>query len=239
LQEALQRIRLSMWRRAQVLNETLQNSGIPMDSRRQETAVALLLNGGASPLMAEWELRAWVDRAEKALVELKRRQSAPPAPVVPEGMDADLLEDLRAADRFIAHQDAKLQKIEFWEVFVLAMQDRAAVGRASDRLKRGARPDDLNEDLIRLLERVIEVKAKDGALARRLREYVAKLPIGRYNRDLMEMAMAFTMAHPEAKTRIEQWLEMPDHWKREAAIRFEGVIGKAQKYQQVLRAIAS
>jgi hypothetical protein len=55
----------------------------------------------------------------------------------------------------------------------------------------------------------------------------------------MEMAMAFTMAHPEAKTRIVQWLEMPDHWKREAAIRFEGVIGKAQKYQQVLRAIAS
>ncbi len=157
----------------------------------------------------------------------------------PPGLDAELLEDLRAADRFIAHQDKKAPKIELWEVFVIAMKDRASAAKASDRLRRGAPVDDLNADLITFLERILEVRAKEGVLARGLRDYVAKLQIGRYNRDLMELAMAFTMAHPEAHSRIGQWLEMPEHFKREAAIRYEGVIGKAQKYQQALRAVAS
>lgn len=238
IQDAAQRNRVSMYRRAQALEDMVRNSGIALDARRSGTLVALLLNGGASPLMAEWELRAWIDRTEAALIELKRRQTVGPLPAPP-GLDAELLEDLRAADRFIAHQDKKAPKIELWEVFVLAMKDRASAGKAADRLRRGAPADDLNADLIRFLERILEVRAKEGVLARGLRDYVAKLQIGRYNRDLMELAMAFTMAHPEAHSRIGQWLEMPEHFKREAAIRYEGVIGKAQKYQQALRAVAS
>jgi hypothetical protein len=238
LQEAVQRIRLAMYRRAQVLREMTENSGLGLDPRKRDLLVALLLNAGASPLLSEVELRGWAERAERARIEMKRRQRGG-SPAAPAGLDADLLEDLRAADRFIAYQDRKLQKIELWEVFLLSMSDREAAGRATERLRRGAEPDDLNADLIRFLERILEVRSREGALARRLREYVATLPIGRYNADLMEMAMAFTMAHGEAKSRVQQWLEMPEHWKREAAIRYEGVIGKAQKYQQALRAAAS
>jgi hypothetical protein len=239
LVEALQRIRLSLYRRVQVLKERVGNSGIALDPRRRETLVAILVAGGASPLMAEWELGAWVERTDKLLIELQRRMAAGPPSAVPAGLDADVLEDLRAADRFMAYQDAKTQKIEFWEVFRLAVEDRLAAGRAADRMRRGAPADDLNADLITFLERILKVKGQDGVRVRSLREYVAKLPIGRYNKDLMELAIAFTMAHPEARTRVGQWLEMPDHWKREAAIRFEGVIGKAQKYQQVLRAVSA
>jgi hypothetical protein len=51
----------------------------------------------------------------------------------------------------------------------------------------------------------------------------------------MELAFGFLLASPEGRGRAEQWLEDPQRFLREAAIRVEGVIGKAQKYQALLQ----
>jgi hypothetical protein len=52
----------------------------------------------------------------------------------------------------------------------------------------------------------------------------------------MDLAFGFLLASSEGRSRAEQWLEDPQRFLREAAIRVEGVIGKAQKYQAALSA---
>jgi hypothetical protein len=114
----------------------------------------------------------------------------------------------------------------------LALDDRGAAGRAADLL-RSRRADD--GSLIRLLERILDARTRFSRLAIKLRNYLNHLPIGRYNRELMDLAFGFLLASQEGRSRAEQWLEDPQRFLREAAIRVEGVIGKAQKYQAALR----
>jgi hypothetical protein len=43
------------------------------------------------------------------------------------------------------------------------------------------------------------------------------------------------MASPEGREHARAWIEDPRRLRREAALRLEGVIGRAQKYQAALR----
>ena len=115
----------------------------------------------------------------------------------------------------------------------LALPDREAAGQAADLLQ-ARRTDD--GTLIRTLERILDVRTRHSRLATKLRNYLNYLPIGKYNRELMDLAFGFLLASGEGRSRAEQWLEDPQRFIREAAIRVEGVIGKAQKYQAALRA---
>jgi hypothetical protein len=99
-------------------------------------------------------------------------------------------------------------------------------------------PDDLEADLIRFFETLLDLRQKQSRRAQALRKYLSTLPIGRYSADTMELAIAFIVASPEGSRRLDQWLEDPERHRREAAIRVEGVIGRAQKYLHVLRASA-
>src|SRR5204863_396583 len=152
---------------------------------------------------------------------------------LPPGVNVDLLEDLRHADRLRHAFGPASPGIELWEAMTLAIEDRASAGRAAEQLRAG-RPDD--GGLIVLLERILDVRTRHSRLATKLRNYFNHLPIGRYNRDLMDLAFGFLLASSEGRSRAEQWLEDPQRFIREAAIRVEGVIGKAQKYQAALRA---
>ena len=111
--------------------------------------------------------------------------------------------------------------MELWEAFSLAVSDR-----------RGAK------QVNGLYGALIEMRLRKALLARALRRYVAELMIGNYSPVTMELAFAFILASPEGCGRARQWLESPGQFKREAAIRVEGVIGRAQKYLQALRATA-
>ena len=122
-----------------------------------------------------------------------------------------------------------------WEAFSLAVRDRRSARQAVERLRA---PDDLNAEVIRLYEGLVEVRSKGATRAKELRRYVAGLPIGKYAQDTMELAFAFILASAEGCRRAEQWMEAPDQFRREAAIRVEGVIGRAQKYLHSLRATA-
>ena len=69
------------------------------------------------------------------------------------------------------------------------------------------------------------VRGRYGELARRLSEYASELPIGRYGEDVMEMTLGFVVGSPEGRKRARQWLEDPDSYRREAAIRGPFVLG--------------
>jgi hypothetical protein len=179
-------------------------------------------------------LSAQVDRCRLAMLQRPATEirKAPAAPL-PEDINAELVEDLRYAERLRLAFGPASPGIELWEAMSLALADRAAAGQAADLL-RARRTDD--GSLVRVLERILDVRTRHSRLAIKLRNYMNHLPIGKYNRELMELAFGFLLASSEGRSRAEQWLEDPQRFLREAAIRVEGVIGKAQKYQAALRA---
>jgi hypothetical protein len=217
--DSLDRINLAMSRSARDLRSLLAASGVLPDPIRLELVLALLLRDGAStPLPGEIRLRA-------AEIELYLR-APPPSPSnkveeVPEGVDRELLRDLRHLRAYFGPLAGVRPRLELWEAFSLA------VSKTADAL-----------DVDGLYGALVEVRLRKAQIARGLRRYVSELPIGHYAYDTMELAFAFILTSPEGCCRARQWMESPEQFKREAAIRVEGVIGRAQKYLQALRATA-
>ena len=89
-----------------------------------------------------------------------------------------------------------------------------------------------------LYRALVELRLKKALLARALGKCVAGLSIGHYSPDTMELAFARILASSEGCRRARQWMESPEQFRREAAIRVEGVISRAQNYLTALRATA-
>jgi|SRR5579862_2509638 len=228
--DSLDRINLVMGRRARDLRAVLTTSGVPLDPARRDFVLAILLRDGAStPLQGEIRITA---------AEVEHYLNAPvrgpsdAVPVLPQGVDAELLQDLRRVDTIFDALALVRPKVELWEAFSLAVRSRSDEEQTSQRVRA---PDPEIPDLCGAL---IEVRLNMALLSRVLRRYVSGLPIGHYSSDTMELAFAFILASPEGCRRARQWMESPEQFKREAAIRVEGVIGRAQKYLHALRAIA-
>jgi hypothetical protein len=234
LLEATDRLRRTHGRQAQALRGLLATLPVPLDGEQLEVTLSLAFaTARRRTALDRWiatpgpiidELTAIADQARVLLASLR-------APAIPEGVDPELFADLREADRLHRRLPGTS---ELWQVLPLAMDDRGAVRRAAKAL--GAPPDDLNEELIRFLEELIDFQECYGGLARSLRGYAATLPMGSYGASTVELAIGLVLASPEGRRRVESWLEDPERCRREAALSLEGVIGKAQRYESALRA---
>lgn len=238
------------------LRGLLKSLPFPMDGTRLDMLVALIL---CSPQWREaaesWltltrtpvedirPLLTVVDRCRRELVKWRsRRMPRPPAAAPkkqpPAGINTELLEDVREA---LALRRAA-RALELWEAVVLASQDRGAVRAARaelDRQHAGAPGTDLNEQLILFLEWALSVRSDLRPLARQLRSLAASLPLGSYGKETQELALAFVLASAEGRRHARAWVEDPGRFRLEAAIRFEGVIGKAVNYERALRPLSA
>jgi hypothetical protein len=234
--DSIEQLRKSLGQRVRNYRDVLRSSNVAGDSVRLDLLAGLLAQHPSLPTAGEiMALSAQVDRCRLALLRrpaTEIRKPAGPAELPPD-VNADLVEDLRFAERLRHSFGPASPGIELWEAMTLALEDRAAAGLAAEQL-RARREDD--GSLIRILERILDVRTRHSRIATKLRNYMNHLPIGKYNRELMDLAFGFLLASPEGRSRAEQWLEDPQRFLREAAIRVEGVIGKAQKYQAALRA---
>jgi hypothetical protein len=228
--DSLDRIRLVMSRRARALRVVLATSGVPLDPVLLELVLAFLLRDGAStPLQGE--IRIMAAEVQLYLAALARDATGG-AQVLPQGVDAELLKNLRQLGGIYIALASVRPKVELWEAFSLSVRDPLAAEQANGRMRApGA-------EVAGLYGTLVELRLKKTHLAHALRHYVAGLPIGSYSSETMELAFAFILASPEGCRRARQWLESPGQFKREAAIRVEGVIGRAQKYLHALRATA-
>jgi hypothetical protein len=234
--DSIEQMRKTLGPRARQYREVLRSSNVAGDSVRLDLLAGLLAQHPTLPTAGEiMGLSAQVDRCRLALLQrpaTEIRKAPAPAPM-PEDVNPDLYQDLQYAHKLRLSFGPASPGIELWEAMTLALEDRAAAGQAADQL-RARRLDD--GTLVRILERILDVRTRHSRLAMKLRNYLNHLPIGRYNRELMELAFGFLLVSSEGRSRAEQWLEDPQRFLREAAIRVEGVIGKAQKYQAALTA---
>lgn len=239
LLEAVDRLRRTHGRQAQSLRAILATLPAPLDAEQVEVTLALAFSTArrrsaldrwiATPGPIIDELTALADQAKGLLAALR-------APAVPEGVDPELFADLREADRLRHKLPAPP---ELWQVLPLAIDNRQAVRRAVRALGAAAPADDLNAELIRFLEGLLDFRDCWGGLAQSLRAYVATLPMGSYGPSTVDLAIGLVLASPEGRRRVESWLEDPDRCRREAALSFEGVVGKAQRYERALRAASA
>jgi hypothetical protein len=233
--DSIEQSRKALTPRVRNYRDVLRSSNIAGDSVRLDLLAGLLAQHPTLPTAEEiMTLAAQVDRCRTSLLQRPATEirKAAAVPALPPDVNVDLAEDLRYAQKLRLSFGPASPGIELWEAMTLALEDRAAAQMAAEKLK-ALRADD--GSLIRVLERILDVRTRHSRLAIKLRNYLNHLPIGKYNRELMELAFGFLLASPEGRGRAEQWLEDPQRFLREAAIRVEGVIGKAQRYQAIVQ----
>ncbi|MBV8881103.1 MAG: hypothetical protein JO332_14150 [Planctomycetaceae bacterium] len=234
--DSIEQVRKTLGPRVRNYRDVLRSSNVAGDSVRLDLLAGLLAQHPTLPTAEEiMKLSAQVDRCRRAMLHRPATEvrKAPAPAELSADLNVDLLEDLRYAEKLRLAFGPASPGIELWEAMTLSLEDRVSAQLAADKL-RARREDD--GTLVRVLERILDVRTRHSRLAIKLRNYLNHLPIGRYNRELMELAFGFLLASPEGRARAEQWLEDPQRFLREAAIRVEGVIGKAQKYHAALRA---
>ena len=233
--DSIEQSRKALTPRVRNYRDVLRSSNVAGDSVRLDLLAGLLAQHPTLPTADEiMALAAQVDRCRTSLLQRPATEirKAAAVPALPPDVNVDLAEDLRYAQKLRLSFGPASPGIELWEAMTLALEDRAAAQMAAEKLK-ALRADD--GSLIRILERILDVRTRHSRLAIKLRNYLNHLPIGKYNRELMELAFGFLLASPEGRGRAEQWLEDPQRFLREAAIRVEGVIGKAQRYQAIVQ----
>ena len=239
LMEAVGRLRQIHGRLANSLRAFLTREGRSDDPDRIEGMIAVALLHPERRRAAE----QWISGHPATDAELRslaafadRCRGAEPA--VPPGVDADLFKDLLATRAFLELFAGATRRVELWEVMFLAIEDRDAVREAARRL---AAPDaqaealDHNAGTVRILEKLLELRFRWTPLVRALSRFVRSLPTGRYGGETLDLAIGFILASPEGREHARAWIEDPRRLRREAALRLEGVIGRAQKYQAALR----
>ncbi|HEX7897546.1 MAG TPA: hypothetical protein VF950_07280, partial [Planctomycetota bacterium] len=208
---SLDRITLVMGPRARELRAALIASGVPLDSAQLDLVLAVLLRDGVTH-PSRGEIRKRTAEVEAYLPKPGKAEE------LPRGVDDEVLVPLRRVEDFLAALAPVRPKVELWEAFSLAV--RAVPG------------------IVGLYGALVDMRREKARVAQALRRYVSGLAIGSYSEDTMELAFAFILASPEGCLRARQWMESPERFMREAAIRVEGVIGRAQKYLHALRSVA-
>jgi hypothetical protein len=174
---------------------------------------------------------------------------SPPAPVestspvtriLPRGVKMETLQDVGRMDdcrRILKELDPEVQ---VWECLCLVMTDEATRQFIDDlvRRKKAAQDQTFAQDAQSLFERLEAIRKEHAPLVRRLAGFVAELPVGQYATETRELALGFIVAGQVGREHASLWLNEPDHYRQEAATRFEGLIGRAMNYQLALRAFA-
>ncbi len=177
------------------------------------------------------------------------RPAAPPKPKpqpaperaapsgLPPGVDPAVLDDVRHVEQCRKIFEVTHQQIEAWEVFCLVMleQDTKSKMAQITAHRNNGETDSFMDGALALFEKLLDMRSKYGRFVRKLREYIATLPVGHFGKDTMEMALGFIVVSARGRTRAQQWLDEPERSKPEAAGRLEDIISRTINYQTALR----
>ncbi len=165
---------------------------------------------------------------------------SPDTRILPRGVKMETLQDVGRMDdcrRILKEFDPEVQ---VWECLCLVLTDDATRQSidALVRRKKAAPDQTFAQDAQTLFERLKVIRQEHGSLVHRLAGFVAELPVGQYATETRELALGFIVAGQVGREHANLWLNEPDHYRQEAATRFEGLIGRAMNYQLALRAFS-
>jgi len=165
---------------------------------------------------------------------------SPVTRILPRGVKMETLQDVGRMDdcrRILKEFDPEVQ---VWECLCLVMADDASRQFIDElvRRKKASQDQTFAQDAQALFARLQVIRKDYASLVSKLAGFLAELPVGRYATETRELALGFIVAGEVGRQHASLWLNDPDHYRQEAATRFEGLIGRAMNYQLALRAFA-
>lgn len=163
---------------------------------------------------------------------------SPVTRILPRGVKMETLQDVGRMDdcrRILKEFDPEVQ---VWECLCLVMADEGSRQFIDELVRRKKTVQDQNfaQDAQTLFARLQAIRKEYASLVRQLAGFLAELPVGRYATETKELALGFIVAGEVGRQHAGLWLNDPNHYRQEAATRFEGLIGRAMNYQLALRA---
>jgi hypothetical protein len=165
---------------------------------------------------------------------------SPVTRILPRGVKMETLQDVGRMDdcrRILKEFDPEVQ---VWECLCLVMAGDESRQFIDELVRRNKAAQDQTfaQDAQALFARLQAIRKEHASLVRELAGFLAELPVGRYATETRELALGFIIAGEVGRQHAASWLKEPDHFRQEAATRFEGLIGRAMNYQLALRAFA-
>src|SRR5581483_473863 len=136
--DSIEQTRKKIGQRVRNYRDVLRTSNVAGDSVRLDLLAGLLAQHPTLPTAAEiMALAAQVDRCRLAMLQrpaTEIRKASTPSEL-PADVNADLVEDLRYAERLRHSFGPASPGIELWEAMTLSLEDRAAAGLAAEKLR--------------------------------------------------------------------------------------------------------
>lgn len=159
---------------------------------------------------------------------------------LPAGVDAEILADIMRVEQCRRVFESTHQQIEMWEVFTLVMLEgdktRAALVKLLALNAKGEHGA-FTEGALDLFQQLLALRAKFGKFVRDVRRYVSTLPVGRFGKETIEMALGFLVVSARGRDAATRWLNEPKRNESEASNRWESLISTTMRYLTVLQGL--
>ncbi len=159
---------------------------------------------------------------------------------LPQGVDPEILADIMRVEQCRRVFESTNQQIEMWEVFTLVMLEGDKTRAALEKLlalnaagEHGA----FTEGAMDLFQQLLALRARFGRFVRDVRRYVSTLPVGRFGKETIEMALGFLVVSARGRDAATRWLNEPKRNETEASNRWESLISTTMKYHTVLQGL--
>ncbi len=177
--------------------------------------------------------------SEETILELNLKDLYPGGqiPLLPAGVDRDVLDQVKLAETCRGVFQAANLKAETWEILAFVMED-GAEARKKTALLAGipdVRSPQYRIGAQALFDRLLKVRSAHSRFVLKLRTWLASLAVERNDPEQFEMALGFIIASPKGRERAAQWLDSQDASRPEATTRLTELLTRARRYREALK----
>lgn len=162
-----------------------------------------------------------------------------PAKLMP-GVDAEILADILRVGQCRRIFESTNHPIEEWEVFCLVMMEGDLTRVNLERILALRAVNDTKgfaEGSEALYQKLLALRARFGPFVEQVRDFVSKLPIGRFGKETTDMALGFLVVSTRGREAAARWINDPKRSEPEAAGRWEGLIATSMRYQAAINSL--
>src|SRR5262245_17855861 len=146
-------------------------------------------------------------------------------PDMPQGVDADIFEDLHISIQGLHLSQVLQRPTELWEMVQLVRAERAMVRGEIyryDGLRDAYRAAGIARTIIQRLDAIRE---RTGPMIQSLRQFLTGIESSPSDAEMKELVVAFIMISPKGREAVAKWIADPNAQKQEAVGKVKVISG--------------
>ena len=154
---------------------------------------------------------------------------------LPEGIDADMFEDLYTSLAGLSLCFEIHRPSELWEILQLVKSDKAMVRGEIyryDGLRDAYRSAGIARTIVQKLD---HIRDRTGGIIKGLRQFLTQVPGMATDPDTIEFIIAFITISPKGRDAVARWVADPPGQTAEAATKVKAITNIVEGYQRTLR----